>query len=144
MQGRKAKFVPGWDCHGLPIELKVLQVGDAQPEGQDIVLCCGFSSPNVFNPCLVFVSSQSMKDAERRSLTPLQLRKKAAEFALKTVDAQREQFKRYAPWRCSRHFSPAPLCAMLMCDWHFCCACSLQLRRVGRLGCAVRHTGTSI
>lgn len=26
-QGRKAKLVPGWDCHGLPIELKVLQVG---------------------------------------------------------------------------------------------------------------------
>ena len=53
--------MPGWDCHGLPIELKVLQ---------------------------------SMKEGERRSLTPLQLRKRAAEFALKTVDAQREQFKR--------------------------------------------------
>ncbi|KAI3432876.1 hypothetical protein D9Q98_010459 [Chlorella vulgaris] len=65
LQGCKAKFVPGWDCHGLPIELKVLQ---------------------------------SMKDSERRSLTPLQLRKKAAEFALKTVDAQREQFKRYGVW----------------------------------------------
>ncbi|MFO8238605.1 MAG: isoleucine--tRNA ligase [Prochlorococcaceae cyanobacterium] len=25
LQGRKARFVPGWDCHGLPIELKVLQ-----------------------------------------------------------------------------------------------------------------------
>ncbi len=25
LQGRKACFVPGWDCHGLPIELKVLQ-----------------------------------------------------------------------------------------------------------------------
>ena len=25
MQGRKVRFVPGWDCHGLPIELKVLQ-----------------------------------------------------------------------------------------------------------------------
>ena len=24
LQGRKARFVPGWDCHGLPIELKVL------------------------------------------------------------------------------------------------------------------------
>lgn len=37
---------------------------------------------------------QSMKEEERRSLTPLQLRRKAAEFALKTVDQQREQFKR--------------------------------------------------
>ncbi|CAK0880959.1 unnamed protein product [Prorocentrum cordatum] len=24
-QGYKCKFIPGWDCHGLPIELKVLQ-----------------------------------------------------------------------------------------------------------------------
>ncbi len=25
MRGRKVRFIPGWDCHGLPIELKVLQ-----------------------------------------------------------------------------------------------------------------------
>ncbi len=25
MLGRKVHFIPGWDCHGLPIELKVLQ-----------------------------------------------------------------------------------------------------------------------
>jgi len=25
LQGRRSRFVPGWDCHGLPIELKVLQ-----------------------------------------------------------------------------------------------------------------------
>ncbi|MGF1538712.1 MAG: isoleucine--tRNA ligase [Elainellaceae cyanobacterium] len=25
LQGRKATYIPGWDCHGLPIELKVLQ-----------------------------------------------------------------------------------------------------------------------
>jgi isoleucyl-tRNA synthetase len=25
LQGYKASYVPGWDCHGLPIELKVLQ-----------------------------------------------------------------------------------------------------------------------
>ena len=31
MQGRRARFIPGWDCHGLPIELKVLQ-GISQAE----------------------------------------------------------------------------------------------------------------
>ncbi len=61
LRGRKARFVPGWDCHGLPIELKVLQ---------------------------------SMKEEERRELTPTTLRAKAAEFALRTVEAQKEQFKR--------------------------------------------------
>jgi isoleucyl-tRNA synthetase len=31
MRGRRARFRPGWDCHGLPIELKVLQ-GISQEE----------------------------------------------------------------------------------------------------------------
>lgn len=25
LRGRRVRYVPGWDCHGLPIELKVLQ-----------------------------------------------------------------------------------------------------------------------
>ena len=65
LRGRKVRYVPGWDCHGLPIELKVLQ---------------------------------NMKPAERQNLTPLQLRQKAQEFALSTVDEQRESFKRYGIW----------------------------------------------
>ncbi|MGA7934249.1 MAG: isoleucine--tRNA ligase [Kovacikia sp.] len=65
LQGRKVRYVPGWDCHGLPIELKVLQ---------------------------------AMKPEERKQLTPLKLRQKAKEFALKTVDEQRESFKRYGVW----------------------------------------------
>ncbi|MGD1902888.1 MAG: isoleucine--tRNA ligase [Geitlerinemataceae cyanobacterium] len=65
LQGRKVRYVPGWDCHGLPIELKVLQ---------------------------------SMKSSERQQLTPLTLRAKAAEFAQKTVEDQRDSFKRYGVW----------------------------------------------
>jgi isoleucyl-tRNA synthetase len=65
LNGRKVRYVPGWDCHGLPIELKVLQ---------------------------------AMKSEERQQLTPLKLRQKAKEFALKTVDEQRESFKRYGIW----------------------------------------------
>ncbi len=65
LQGKKARYVPGWDTHGLPIELKVLQ---------------------------------SMKSSERQSLTPVKLREKAKSFALKTVESQKEQFKRYGIW----------------------------------------------
>ena len=50
--------------------------------------------PSLPSPAPGLQVLQSMKEEERRSLTPLQLRKKAAEFALKTVDQQREQFKR--------------------------------------------------
>jgi len=65
LQGRSVRYVPGWDCHGLPIELKVLQ---------------------------------KMSSSERQSLTPLKLRQKAREFALKAVEEQRECFQRYGVW----------------------------------------------
>jgi hypothetical protein len=36
LQGRRARFVPGWDTHGLPIELKVLQaLPEAERRGLD-------------------------------------------------------------------------------------------------------------
>ncbi|MGB3511381.1 MAG: isoleucine--tRNA ligase, partial [Microcoleaceae cyanobacterium] len=65
LQGRKVRYTPGWDCHGLPIELKVIQ---------------------------------NLKSAERKQLTPITLRQKARDFALETVDKQRESFKRYGVW----------------------------------------------
>ena len=65
MRGKRVRYVPGWDCHGLPIELKVLQ---------------------------------SMKSKERASLTPLELRKKAAGFAQETMAKQRASFQRYGCW----------------------------------------------
>jgi isoleucyl-tRNA synthetase len=62
LNGKQVHYIPGWDCHGLPIELKVLQ---------------------------------TMKGDERRELTPIKLRKKAAEFAKQTVQKQSESFQRY-------------------------------------------------
>nr|WP_230968052.1 isoleucine--tRNA ligase [Nostoc sp. WHI] len=65
LRGRKIRYVPGWDCHGLPIELKVLQ---------------------------------NMKPAERQTLTPLQLRQKAKQFALEAVADQSKSCKRFGIW----------------------------------------------
>lgn len=65
MRGRRAVFVPGWDTHGLPIELKVLQ---------------------------------SLKSKERRSLSTLDLRKKAREFAQDTVHKHIEGMRRFGVW----------------------------------------------
>jgi isoleucyl-tRNA synthetase len=65
LKGRKVRYVPGWDCHGLPIELKVIQ---------------------------------DMKPEERKNLSPLELRQKAAAFALKTVEAQKAGFQRLGVW----------------------------------------------
>ncbi len=65
LRGYKVRYVPGWDCHGLPIELKVLQ---------------------------------NMKSKERQALTPIKLRRQARDFAVKTMESQRESFKRYGIW----------------------------------------------
>jgi isoleucyl-tRNA synthetase len=65
LQGRKVRYVPGWDCHGLPIELKVLQ---------------------------------TLTPEQRANLTPLKLRWKARDFALKTMERQRQSFQRYGVW----------------------------------------------
>ncbi len=73
LQGYKVRYVPGWDCHGLPIELKVLQ----NIEEKD-------AYGSVFDL--------------RAQLTPIKLRKKAAKFAHKTIEVQREGFKRYGVW----------------------------------------------
>jgi len=61
-KGRKVHCIHGWDCHGLPIELKVIQ---------------------------------SMKPQERASLTPLELRHKARDFALKAMQEQCASLKRW-------------------------------------------------
>jgi isoleucyl-tRNA synthetase len=61
-QGRKVHCIHGWDCHGLPIELKVIQ---------------------------------SMKPEERAALTPLELRHKARDFALKAMQEQCASLKRW-------------------------------------------------
>ena len=65
LRDRKVRYVPGWDCHGLPIELKVLQ---------------------------------SLKSKDKENLTPLKIRYKARDFALKTMKEQSKGFQRYGVW----------------------------------------------
>ncbi len=60
MTGYDSPYVPGWDCHGLPIEYKVL--------------------------------SELGEGAKRKSR--MEIRAGCAEYALKYVDIQREQFRR--------------------------------------------------
>ncbi|GAB0095594.1 Isoleucyl-tRNA synthetase [Sergentomyia squamirostris] len=55
IRGRRVHYVPGWDCHGLPIELKAL--------------------------------------AEDSTSDPVKIRRKAREFALKTIQKQKSGFK---------------------------------------------------
>lgn len=66
-RGKRVEYKPGWDCHGLPIELKALQahreVNSAGTEGQDA------------------------------GLSPLGIRKAAKELATKTIEEQKNAFR---------------------------------------------------
>ena len=65
LSGAKVDFRPGWDCHGLPIELKALQHHQS------------------------FVS-------EEQPLRPLVVRELARNLARKTVEKQKEDFRKWA------------------------------------------------
>ncbi|NXN94672.1 SYIM protein, partial [Rhinopomastus cyanomelas] len=75
MRGYKVHYVPGWDCHGLPVELKALA---------------------------------EVKGAE--NLSPMDIRKRAREFAERTIEKQKSAFIRWgvmADWaNCYLTFDP--------------------------------------
>jgi isoleucyl-tRNA synthetase len=66
MAGYNAVYVPGWDCHGLPIEHQV-----------DKELGLDTASIDV-----------------RRAMDPVEKRRRCRDYALKFIDIQREEFKR--------------------------------------------------
>jgi isoleucyl-tRNA synthetase len=72
LRGFSAPYVPGWDCHGLPIEFKVsqeLRKGSA-------------------------AASAAGADASSATFDAATIRKACEAYARKYIDIQREQFKR--------------------------------------------------
>ncbi|KAI9179212.1 isoleucine-tRNA ligase [Blastocladiella emersonii ATCC 22665] len=75
LQGKRVHYVPGWDCHGLPIELKALQESAKAAKK----------------------AKKSTADAAAEPpLTPVAIRQKARELALATVEKQRADFQSFA------------------------------------------------
>ena len=66
MLGADAVYVPGWDCHGLPIEHQVDKELGLDKAAGDV----------------------------RRAMDPLEKRRRCREYALRFVEIQREEFKR--------------------------------------------------
>lgn len=70
MQGFHCPFVPGWDCHGLPIEHKVLT---SKKEDLDKVLSGCYTDSDNSDPAV--------------------LRARCREYAQHWVDCQKAEFK---------------------------------------------------
>jgi len=66
MSGFNAVYVPGWDCHGLPIEHQVDKELGLDKPGVDV----------------------------RNAMDPVEKRRKCREYALRFIDIQRGEFKR--------------------------------------------------
>lgn len=107
LQNHKVSFVPGWDCHGLPIELKGKFIyrkiyGNARVSinsyscahvldwwSNSYKLVCIHETDYVIAAAVL----KSMDKETLSALTPIKLRQKAAKFAKATVDAQMKSFK---------------------------------------------------
>ncbi|DBA01588.1 TPA: hypothetical protein N0F65_011344 [Lagenidium giganteum] len=73
LRGHAIQYVPGWDCHGLPIEIKALE--------------------------------RLKSDADRKQLTPSQVRKISRELARGAIREQQKDFER---WGILADWSGAP------------------------------------
>jgi isoleucyl-tRNA synthetase len=72
LRGFSAPYIPGWDCHGLPIEFKVSQ---DMRKGSAAASAAGADAPSV-------------------TFDAASIRKACEAYARKYIDIQREQFKR--------------------------------------------------
>lgn len=78
--GKRVEYRPGWDCHGLPIELKALQSQPAREQSK---------APNG-DPD----STKELEGAKTSAhMQPLKIRDAARELAAKTVEDQKASFR---------------------------------------------------
>ncbi|KAL1898557.1 isoleucine-tRNA ligase [Sporothrix stenoceras] len=79
-QGRRVHYRPGWDCHGLPIELKALEAASK-------------SSPSSSSETSSKTCSKTLLTTPE--LTPVAIRKIARDLASRTVIEQMEEFRSF-------------------------------------------------
>ncbi|KAI7595174.1 isoleucyl-tRNA synthetase, partial [Hortaea werneckii] len=82
-RGRRVRYRPGWDCHGLPIELKALQ-RPTEDRGAEEKAGTMQDGPG------------HEADAARRvsaGLTAAEVRRRARALATETIERQRESFR---------------------------------------------------
>src|SRR5450756_2607790 len=92
LRGFSAPYIPGWDCHGLPIEFKVSQEMRKQQSAADILSADQTSSTAVAKQNEAGTSGR-MPEA-RLENTAATIRKACEAYARKYIDVQRTQFKR--------------------------------------------------
>ena len=94
LRGFSAPYIPGWDCHGLPIEFKVSQEMRKEFEAQwtQSRKPLQDSWKDEHDPVLVEEVTKQLKQKE--FLSPQNIRARCLENAQHFIDVQRRQFRR--------------------------------------------------
>ena len=92
LRGYSSPYVPGWDCHGLPIEFKVTQEMRKAEKGKD----AGSPIPDAGSapPASGIRHPESSLRPPASDFDPATIRKACEDYARKYISIQREQFKR--------------------------------------------------
>lgn len=77
-RGKRVEFVPGWDCHGLPIELKALQ---QRQQGETTA------------QTLADTPKQEAAAASGIGMSAVEVRESARELASSTIEEQKRSFR---------------------------------------------------
>ena len=78
MRGHRIQYVPGWDCHGLPIEMKALE----GLQGLTLTLT------------LTLIALEGFQ-GDVRAMDPMEVRRRAREHAESAIADQKEGFMRW-------------------------------------------------
>jgi isoleucyl-tRNA synthetase len=98
LQGRRVHFVPGFDCHGLPIEMKAMQQQQQSKAKKSSAASTSSSSSSSTSPSTSTSDDSGEKNGSGGSSADaraLQIRQQAARFALDNVVGQSNDFMRW-------------------------------------------------
>ncbi|HTA29190.1 MAG TPA: class I tRNA ligase family protein, partial [Candidatus Cybelea sp.] len=94
LRGQDAPYVPGWDCHGLPIEFKVSQEMRKEFEAHWPQTRKQFEDSWREQHDPVLAEQVTKQLAQKDFLSAQNIRARCVEYAHRFIDLQRTQFKR--------------------------------------------------
>jgi isoleucyl-tRNA synthetase len=92
MLGKKVHYVPGWDCHGLPIELKTLEKLSKERKEVEKKLKKDLKKANIDETEKAQIQQQ-LHDLKHSKLSKIDIVKLATEHALSAVSTQSKEFQ---------------------------------------------------
>lgn len=93
--GKRVQYTPGWDCHGLPIELKALQQLKAEEEGAGRKQLSSQKQQTTDPRGQSSSRSRTVASNVLRKLSAVDIRTAAREVASETMEAQKESFRQW-------------------------------------------------